>query len=108
MKLHKFVSYASLAVIALALVLLASLPIRFPHSSIAWGPALLFLSPAVVLVLLPFAKQVLPSKAFFFIVMLVALAAILVTLAGWISPIFSGIFLVACAVLCIFRKPGQT
>lgn len=101
MKLYKFVSYTSLVIIALAIIILASLPIRFPNSFIAWKPVILFLSPAVVLVVLLFVKPLLSSKVFLTITMLFAGVAIWGTIIGWMSPILLGIFLVACLALYI-------
>lgn len=101
MKLYKFVSYTSLAVIVIAILFLASLPFRSPISSIALKPAILFLSPAVALVFLLFAKPFLSSKVFFALTMLLAGIAVWGTIAGWMSPILLGIFLVACFALYI-------
>jgi hypothetical protein len=101
MKLYKFVSYTSLVIIALTIIFLASLPIRFPNSSIAWKPAILFLSPAVVLVVLLFVKPLLSSKVFLALTILLAGVAIWGTFAGWMSPILLGILLIACFALYI-------
>jgi hypothetical protein len=101
MKLYKFVSYTSLGIVALVTILIASLPIRFPNSFIDWQSAILFLIPAVVLVVLLFVKPLLSSKVFLALTILFAGVAILGTLAGWMSPILLGIFLVACLALYI-------
>ena len=107
MKLYKFVSYTSLVVIAIAVLLLASLPFRFPNSYIAWKPAILFLSPAVVLAVLIFIKPLLSSKVFLSLTLLLAGIAIWETIAGLMSPILLGIFLVACFALYISRNTSQ-
>jgi hypothetical protein len=108
MRLYKFVSYTSLVIIALATILLASLPIRFPNSIIAWKPAILFMSPAVVLVVLLFVKPLLSSKVFLTLTMLFAGVAIWGTIAGWMSPILLVIFLVACLALYISGSTSQS
>ena len=108
MKLYKFVSYTSLVIIALVTILLASLPIRFPNSIIAWKPAILIMSPAVVLVVLLFVKPFLSKKVFLVLIMLFAGVAILGTIAGWMSPILMGIFLVACLALYISGYTPQS
>ena len=108
MKLYKFVSYTSLVIIAIATLILASLPIRFPNSLIAWGPAILFLIPAVVLVVLLFIKPLLSSKVFLTLTILFAGVAIWGTIAGWMSPILLGIFLVACFALYISGNTPQS
>lgn len=104
MKLYKFISFASLAVLVFALFLLASLPFRFPHSSIAWQPALLFLSPAIVLVALLFLKPILSRRVFLLTLGFFVLIYVLLTLAGWMSPILLGIFLMACLPLYFGRN----
>jgi hypothetical protein len=101
MKLYKFVSYTSLVIVAVVTILLASLPIRFPNSLIAWKQIILILIPAVVLVILLFVKSHLSRKVFLTITILFAGVAFLVTIAGWMSPILLGIFLVACLALII-------
>jgi membrane-associated HD superfamily phosphohydrolase len=108
MKLYKFVSYSSLVIIALVTILLASLPIRFPNSLIAWKQIILILIPAVVLVVLLFVKPLLSNKVFLALTILFAGVAILGTIAGWMSPILLGIFLVACFALYISGNTSQS
>lgn len=95
MKIYKFVSYTSLVIITLAILDLGSLQFRFPNSLIYWQPAILFLSPAVVLVALLFAKPLLSRKVFLSITVLLAGSAILLTIAELMSPIILAILLIA-------------
>jgi hypothetical protein len=108
MKLYKFVSYTSLVIVALVTILLASLPIRFPNSLIDWKHAILFLIPAVVLVVLLFVKPFLSNKVFLALIMSFAGVAIWGTIAGWMSPILLGIFIVACLALYFSSNTPQS
>ena len=101
MKLYKWVSYASLAVLALTLLLIASLPGMFRDASIAWRPVMIFLGPALALIVLLFAAPHLPARAFLFITILSATAAAWLTVATWMPPLIFGIFLAACCALVI-------
>ncbi len=101
MKMHKFVSYASLGIIILAVFLLATLPIRFPSSSIAWSGQFSSLTPAVVLAALLLVKPLLSNKVLLLTTILLAGIAVLITVAGWMSPVLLGIFLVACFAFCL-------
>ncbi len=82
MKPYKFVAYAGLAVIAIAMMLLVSAPIRFPGSVVAWKPAVTFLSPAIVLVVLLFMRPRLASNSLLAVISLAAMPAILGTMIG--------------------------
>ena len=104
MKLYRFVSYASLGIIVLAILLLLSLPFRFPNSIIAWEGAILFLSPAVVLVVLLFVKPLVSKKVFLFLTVGLVGLALWLTREGWMSPILFAIFFVACFVLYFVRS----
>ncbi|MCG2784001.1 MAG: hypothetical protein L6461_02735 [Anaerolineae bacterium] len=104
MKLYRFVSYSSLAVILIAFLLLGSLPFRFPDAMIAWEPVVLLLSPAVVLVALLFVKPLLSSKGFLLLNLLLAAIAILLTIAGRMSPVLLGIFFLACFTLYLSKN----
>ena len=108
MKLYKFVSYASLVIIALVIILIVSLPIRFPNSLIDWKHAIIFLIPAVVLVMLLFVKPFLSNKVFLALLLLFAGVDIWGTIAGWMSPILLGIFLLACLALYISGYTPQS
>ena len=99
MKLYKFVSYASLAAVSIAVMFLVTTPFMFPGSSVAWKAAVIFGSPAAVLVLLLFLKPVLSRKFYLASIILLAGFAILGTIIGWMAPVISGIFLVACLAL---------
>ncbi len=101
MKMHKFVSYGSLVTIILGALLLATLPIRFPNSSIAWELAILFLTPALLLVALLFVKPLLSNNALLLATILLAGIAVLTAIAGWMSPVLLAIFLVACFAFCL-------
>jgi hypothetical protein len=105
MKLYKFVSYASLAVVLMAIILLITAPMRIPGTYFYWKPAVLLLSPAVVLVILLFTKPRLPRNIFLALEISLAGLAILGTIVGWMSPIILGIFLAACFVLSIPNRP---
>lgn len=107
MKIYKFVSYTSLAIIALAILILGSLPFRFPNSLIYWKPAILFLSPAIVLVALLFAKLLLSRKVFLSIIGLLAGSATLLTIAGLMSPIILAILLMAFLALYLSTNASQ-
>jgi hypothetical protein len=107
MKLYKFVSYTSLVIVTLAVLLLASLPFRFPNSSIAWEPAILFLSPAVVLVMFLFVKPILSNKPYFFLNVAFAGIAVWLTIANRMSPILLGIFLIGCFALYFSRNTDK-
>ena len=99
MKLIKFVSYASLVVISITALLLVSAPFRFPGSGIAWKPVVLFLLPAVVIVVLLFIKPLLSRKIFIALILSFTVVAVLGTITHWMSPIILVVFLVACLAL---------
>jgi hypothetical protein len=105
MKLYKFVSYASLAVALMAVILLITAPMRIPGTYFYWKPAVLLLSPAVVLVILLFTKPHLPGDLFLALMISLAGLAILGTIFGWMSPIILGILLAACFGLSIPNRP---
>ena len=107
MKLYKLIFYTSLVVITIAGLLLASLPIRFPNSTIAWKSTILFLSPSVELVFLLFAKPLLSSKVFLALTILLAGIAVWGTIAGWMSPILLMIFLATCFILYMSSGTSQ-
>ena len=104
MKLYKFVSYTSWVIVALSMLLLASLPFRFPNSTIDWELAILFLSPAVVLVGFLFVRPHLSKEAY------LLLNAVFVGIAAWLvienllSPILLAIFCAGC--LALYASPG--
>ncbi len=106
MKLYKFVSYTSLVIIALAMLILASVFI-IPNSTIAWKPVIVFLSFDIALVFLLFTKPFLSSKIFLASTMFLAGIAVWGTVAGWIPPILLGIFLAACFALYISSGTPQ-
>jgi hypothetical protein len=104
MKLYKFVSYASLVVVLMAIILLITAPMRIPGTYFYWKPAVLLLSPAVVLVILLFTKPYLPRNIFLELTISLAVLAILGTIFGSMSPMILGIFLIACYGLSIPNK----
>ena len=104
MKLYKFVSYASLAVVLMSIILLITAPMRIPGTYFYWKPAVLLLSPAVILVALLFIKPHLPRNLFLGLTILFAGLAILGTIFGSLSPIILGIFLAACYGLSMHNK----
>ncbi len=103
MKLYKFVSYASLLIVSMAVILLITAPMRIPGTYFYWKPAVLLLSPAVVLVILLFTKPHLPRNLFLALIISFAGVAILGTIFGSMSPIVLGIFFAACFALCISK-----
>jgi len=107
MKIYKFVSYTSLAIIALAILSLGSLPFRFPNLLIYWKPAFLLLSPAIVLVALLFAKPLLPRKIFLSIIAFLTGFAILLTFTRLMSPIILAILLMAFLALYLSTNASQ-
>lgn len=107
MKIYRFVSYASLVIIALVILILGSLPFRFPNSIIYWKPAILFLSPAIVLAALLFAKPLLARKVFLSIIVLLAGSVILLTIAGQMSPVILVILLIAFFALYLSTNTSQ-
>jgi hypothetical protein len=107
MKLHKWVSYTALVIVLLALLLLASLPFRFPHSFIAWEPALLFLSPAIVLVVFLFMKPLVSRKIYLSLNVVFAGIMIWLSIADRMSPILTGIFLGGCFALYFSKNTYQ-
>jgi hypothetical protein len=109
MKLYKFVSYTSLVIVALNVLLLASLPFRFPNSSIAWEPAILLLSPAVVLVVFLFVKPLLSKKVYLFLNVAFVGIAIWLTIEKRMMLIVLGIFLIGCFALYFSKNmPKQS
>ena len=99
MKLYKFVSFASLAIVSIVVLLLVSAPFKFPGSTILWKPAILFLIPALAIVGLLFIKPLLSQKTLLIFILSLIAVAILGTIVGWMSPIMLGVFLVACFAL---------
>jgi hypothetical protein len=107
MKLYRFVSYTSLVVILLLALVLGSLPARFPGSFIAWKPAILFASPAIVIVVLLFLKPLCSKKVFLAVILFLTGIAVLGIIFGWMSPVLLGIFLVACMALYLSGSTPQ-
>ena len=104
MKLYKFVSYTSLAAVSIAVLLLITTPFMLPGSTVAWKAAILFGSPAAVLVLLLFIRPVLSRKFYLASIIVFAGVAILLTCVGWMAPVISGIFLLACFALYLSSR----
>ncbi len=101
MKLSKAITLASLAVILIEGVLLASLPLRFPNSRIFWGPAIIFLIPALALLLLLVARPFLAVRPFRILLILAALLAIAAALVNWVAPVILCLFLIALGALYV-------
>ncbi len=105
MKLSRAVAFASLAVILFVGILTASLPARFPGSRIAWGPMLIFMSPALVLLVLLLTRPLLELKVFRVLLVLAALLAVATAVARWLAPVVLCIFLIALAALYLQGDP---
>ena len=99
MKVYKFVTYSSLAVVLLTAILFASLPFRFPNSIISWSAIIRFSVPAIILVGLLFVKLIMPLKPFRIALAILAILSIVTTLLGWMAYIILGIFLIALGAL---------
>ncbi len=99
MKVHKAVTYSSLAIILLTAILMASLPFRFPSSDIAWRPMLIFFMPALVLAGLLFIRPLLALRVFRNILAMAAVLSIVATFAGWMAFVILCIFLAALGAL---------
>ena len=109
MKAYKFVAYSSLAICLVIAILFASLPLRFPGSTIAWGPSILLSLPLFALTALLFAKLAMPLKTFRLLLGLAAAFALVAALAGWMAWPILGIFLLALAALSLplFGQPSK-
>lgn len=99
MKVYRIVKYASLAVVLLAIGLIASLPFRFPDSTIAWKWALLFSLPAIMLVGLLFLKAHCEIRTFRFLLLAALLLSAIATIVGSMALLVFVVFLVALAAL---------
>ncbi len=105
MKLSRVIAFASLAVILFVGILAASLPARFPDSRIAWGPMLIFFSPALALLVLLLTRPMLKLKVFRALLVLAALLAFAAAVGRWLAPVVLCIFLSALAGLYLQGDP---
>ncbi len=105
MKLSRVIALASLAVILFVGILTASLPARFPGSTIAWGSMLIFMTPALVLVALLLTRPILQLKVFRVLLVLAALLAFAATIGSWVAQVVFCIFLIALAALYLQGDP---
>ena len=99
MKVYKYVTYSSLAVVLLTAILFASLPFRFPNSIIFWSAIIRFSVPAIILVGLLFVKLIMLLKPFRIVLAILGILSIVATLVGWMAYIILGIFLIALGAL---------
>jgi hypothetical protein len=99
MKIYRFVAYLSLAVVLLIGIMTASLPIRFPHSIIAWEIIIPLFVLAAILVLFLFLKPLLPIKTFRLLLLIPLCGSIITILLSGLSPFFFIIFLAALGTL---------
>jgi hypothetical protein len=99
MKIYRFVTYLSLAVVLLIGIMMASLPFRFPHSIIAWEIIIPLFVLAAILVLFLFLKPVLPIKTFRLLLLIPLCGSIITILLSGLSPFFFIIFLAALGTL---------
>ncbi len=105
MRLSRVIALASLAVILFVGILTASLPARFPGSTIAWGPMLVLIAPALVLVALLLTRPIVQLKVFRALLALAAILALAGTVGRWVAPVVLWIFLVALAALYLQGDP---
>ncbi len=105
MKLSKPITLASLVVILFVGILAASLPARFPGSKFAWGPMLIFITPALVLLVLLLTRPMLKLEVFRVLLVLAALLAFAATVGRWLAPVVLCIFLIALAALYLQGDP---
>jgi|GEM_PF-5996964 len=108
MKLYKAVAYSSLAIVLLTATLFASLPFRFPNSSIAWRSIITLSIPAIALTGLLFVKLIIPLKQFRILLITLAILSIVATLIGWMAFVILGIFIIALGVLYLPSWVKQT
>ncbi len=101
MKVYKVVAYSSLAVGLIAALVFASLPLRYPGSSVAWGPAILFALPLAALIALLFVKLALPLRTFRLLLGLTAILGVIAALVHWMAWPVLGLFLPALAALAL-------
>lgn len=111
MKIYRFVTYSSLAVVFLTGILIASLPFRFPHSIIAWEMIIPLFVLAAILVLFLFLKPLLQIKTFRLLLLIPLCISIIIILSSGLSglsPYFFLLFLAALGTLfpsCNLSKP---
>ena len=108
MNINRLIAYISLATALLAAIILASLPFRFPGSTIAWKPIAIISVPAIILVALLFLRLVMPLKPFRTLLLVFAALSSIATVVGWMSPIILAIFLLALGALFLRSKPNDT
>ena len=109
MKVYKVVAYSSLGICLVIAIIFASLPFRYPNSTIAWGPSILLSMPMLALVALLFARLALSLKTYRLLLGIAAALALVATLAGWMAWPILGIFLLALAALSLplLRGPSK-
>ncbi len=83
MKVYNVVLYASLAVGLLIVVLIASIPFRFPHSTVSWESILVFGIPLFLLIALLLVKPILPLKPYRILLAAMAVLSVAATLTGY-------------------------
>ncbi len=105
MKLSRFIAFASLAVILFVGILAASLPARFPGSRSAWEPMLIFITPALILLVLLLTRPILQLKVYRVLLLLAALLAFAATVGRWVAPVVLCMFLIALAALYLQGDP---
>lgn len=105
MKLPRAITLASLAVVLIVGVVLASLPLRFPNSRIFWEPAIIFLVPALALLVLLVSRPFLAVRAFRVILILAALLAIAAALVSSMAPVILYLLLIALGALYVQGDP---
>ncbi len=101
MRLQRAVSYSSLAVILFTALVIGSTPFRIPHSTIAWLPMAVFVTPAIVLLALLLVRPLLPLSTFRVIVAVVAVLGTAAMMLGWISLFILCLLFVALVALYI-------
>jgi len=99
MKIYKFVAYCSLAVVLLAGIVIATLPIRFPNSVITWKPIVVLFLPAINLVGLLFLKPHIPLKAFRLLLLMPISLAVIAVITGSMNLTIFLVFLMALGLL---------
>lgn len=104
MRVYKFVAYSSLAVGLIAAILIASIPFRFPHSSISWYLIIASGMTLIALIALLFLKPIMHLRSFRFLTAVLAVLALTAALTRWLPWFILALFAAALGALFLAQK----